>query len=79
MAGSVVVPIRPRTFESSIGDISHCFEDAISAWDGGKMDGFDQEKAEVVSQVPREFTPIKAKYPPSTFTKSKPATPPDIE
>src|SRR5690242_4463321 len=39
MAGSVAVPIQPRTFESSIGDISHCFEDAMNAWHGGKMDG----------------------------------------
>jgi phospholipase C len=46
MAGSVVVPLRPRYLEGSIGDISHCFEDALTAFDGGKMDGFDQERAE---------------------------------
>lgn len=46
MAGDVAVRIRPRTFESSIGDISHCFEDAMSAWDNGKMDGFNLEKSE---------------------------------
>jgi hypothetical protein len=37
------------------------------------LEGFD------FHQLPRTFTPIKAKYPPSTFTNSKPATPPDIE
>jgi phospholipase C len=46
MAGSVRVPLQPRIFQSQIGDISHCFEDAMKAWDAGKMDGFDQEKAE---------------------------------
>ena len=46
LAGDDVVPIRPRTFESSIGDISHCFEDAMMAWNGGKMNGFDKQKIE---------------------------------
>jgi phospholipase C len=46
MAGSTVVQIQPRTFESSIGDISHCFEDAMSAWNNGRMDGFDKERIE---------------------------------
>lgn len=46
LAGSRVVPIRPRTLQSQVGDISHCWQDAMSAWDGGKMDGFDKEHAE---------------------------------
>ena len=46
MAGSVVVPLRPRTFQSQIGDISHCWEDAMNAWHGGKMDGFWNERSE---------------------------------
>lgn len=46
MAGNLAVPIRPRTFKSSIGDISHCFEDAMNAWDRGKMDGFNLQKSE---------------------------------
>jgi hypothetical protein len=37
------------------------------------LDGFD------FRQIPRTFTPIKAKYPPSTFTRGKPAVPPDTE
>jgi phospholipase C len=46
MAGTRVIPLQPRTFESQIGDISHCFEDAMQAWNRGKMDGFDRERAE---------------------------------
>jgi phospholipase C len=46
MAGSRVIPLRPRTFQSQIGDISHCWQDAMAAWDSGKMDGFDREHAE---------------------------------
>jgi phospholipase C len=46
MAGTTVIPLQRRTFQSQIGDISHCFEDAMNAWDFGKMDHFDQELAE---------------------------------
>jgi phospholipase C len=46
MAGSTVVPLQSRTLERSVGDISHCFEDAQVAYDGGRMDGFDKEHAE---------------------------------
>jgi|SRR5579884_539972 len=46
MAGSRVIPLRPRTFESQIGDISHCWQDAMNAWHFGRMDGFDKELAE---------------------------------
>jgi phospholipase C len=45
-AGSRVVPLRPRALEQSIADISHCFDAAMSAWDNGKMDGFDREYPE---------------------------------
>lgn len=47
MAGSAVIPLQPRTFESQVGDISHCYEDAINAWDRGKMDHFDEEEPRV--------------------------------
>jgi phospholipase C len=46
MAGSRRIPLRPRTLQASIGDISHCFQDALVAYDNGKMDGFDREHAE---------------------------------
>jgi phospholipase C len=46
MAGSRRIPLRPRPFEDAKGDISHCWQDAMSAWNRGKMDGFDQEKTE---------------------------------
>ena len=42
MAGLRVIPLQRRTFQSEIGDISHCWEDAMKAWDGGKMDGFNR-------------------------------------
>lgn len=45
-AGTKPVPILQRTLQASIGDISHCWEDAMAAWDGGKMDHFDLEHAE---------------------------------
>jgi phospholipase C len=35
------VPLRRITFDG--GDIGHGWADAISAWDNGKMDGFDKE------------------------------------
>jgi phospholipase C len=35
------VPLRRITFDG--GDIGHGWTDALSAWDNGKMDGFDKE------------------------------------
>lgn len=46
MAGSRKIPLRQRTFQSQVGDISHCWQDAMAAWDDGKMDGFYLEKSE---------------------------------
>lgn len=46
MAGLRPIPLQPRPFETQIGDISHCWQDAMKAWDGGKMDGFYKERAE---------------------------------
>lgn len=45
-AGTQLVPLRPRGFEQSVADISHCFDSAMASWDNGKMDGFDLEYPE---------------------------------
>ncbi|HKU81394.1 MAG TPA: alkaline phosphatase family protein [Candidatus Tumulicola sp.] len=46
MAGSRVIPLQRVALEDSDGDISHCWEDAMKAYRGGKMDGFNLEHAE---------------------------------
>lgn len=46
LAGSRVIPLQQRGIEDSVGDISHCWQDAMKAWNHGKMDGFNRERGE---------------------------------
>ncbi len=48
-AGGSTVPLHPLRFEDSKSDISHCFQDALAAYDNGKMDGFYQIPPEKLS------------------------------
>lgn len=46
MAGLQRVALKPLKLEYSLGDISHCWQDAMNAWNGGKMNGFENERVE---------------------------------
>jgi phospholipase C len=59
-AGGSVVPLHPLKLEASKTDISHCFQDALAAYDHGKMDGFYQIPPEklTVAQCPSLRPPM---------------------
>jgi len=46
MAGGASVPLQALTLAQSKTDISHCWQDAVLAYDHGRMDGFYQEPPE---------------------------------
>jgi phospholipase C len=37
-------PLRPATEDAMTGDVPHCYACALAAYDGGRMDGFDQSE-----------------------------------
>ena len=52
-------PLHRGTDQGLPGDIPHCYWCSIAAWDGGKMDGFDQgpQGAWAYSQLHRDQLP----------------------
>jgi phospholipase C len=59
-AGGSSVPLKALNLEDSKTDISHCWQDAMAAYDYGRMDGFYQEPPEKlkVAQCPSLRPPI---------------------
>lgn len=60
MAGGLRVPLHQLKFEDAKSDISHCFQDALAAYDHGRMDGFYQIPPEklTVAQCPSLRPPM---------------------
>ncbi len=59
-AGGATVRLHPQTLEGGKWDISHCWQDAVTAYDYGRMDGFYQLPRErlTVAQCPSLRPPI---------------------
>ncbi len=60
MVGGASVPLQAHKLEASKKDISHCWQDAIAAYDYGRMDGFYQEPRErlTIAQCPSLRPPL---------------------